>query len=189
MKKRINLLTKQVEYKSLEKIFKHLRIYIGVFFIVFLIYFSVIFFLLLRQNIEKQKLISQKAELLTYLADQKEAEAKFIYFDSKYKQIKNFLKNDVNFEPYYKILNDSLKLASPEPELQDLKINEKREFNFDLSFSSVENILVFLKFAENDRFLSNFDALTLSDFNYEQSGKENETSLQLHFKGVFKKIL
>ncbi len=188
MRKRINLLTKQIEYKGYEKFFQILRVYLIGFFGIFLVLFGIVYVLLFSQNSQKQKLLADKENLIQYLNQQREVEAKFMYFDSKYSQLKNYLRNDVNFEPYYKILNDSLKLASPEPELENLKINEKRVFSFDLNFSGIDNILVFLKFAETEKFLQNFEKLTLIGFNFEQTGQEKGTNYQLKFEGIFKKI-
>jgi len=189
MKKRINLLTKQIEYRGLEAFFQALRIYILVFFGIFIVAFSLVFFFLYKQSVANRKLQIEKADLLQYLVSQKEAEAKFVYFNSKYSQIKNYLKNDVNFEPYYKLLNDSLKLASPEPELENLKIDKKKAFSFDLNFSNMENLLVFLKFAESKKFINNFEKLTLIGFSIDQKTKQKASSYQLLFEGTFKEIL
>ncbi len=103
----------------------------------------------------------------------------------KQKQISLYLKNDVNFFPYYNLLNDSLKSSSPEAQLDSVLIDRSKEADFSVAFVDFPSLLSFLKFAESEVFLKNFTDLSLKGFNL---GTQQNKSLKLTFNGIFKDI-
>ena len=189
MKKGINLLSKQLKYKKIGTIIVRLRVVLvvlTVFFALLFLSFSVILF---RQSQEVNKLISNKRSLLEYLLVNKEVEAKFVFFNNRYQEIKEILKNDVNFLPFYSLLNESLNQASPAPQLKSLVINRDRTVSFALNFIDLPSLLTFLKFGESDNFLDNFDQLILGSFNIVQnSAKEKKANYELIFNGKFSSL-
>ncbi len=193
MKKGINLLTKQKKYQNIEKLFRSLKIGIVLMTGIFLIIDAVSLFQLFSQNQTINSLDLQKASYLQTLTQNKEVEAQFVYFVSKEKQISNILKNDVNFYPYYSILNASLSSSSPAATLQKLIINTDKTTEFTVGFNDFASLLNFLKFSESDFFLKSFTQLHLTNFtiNSKQNSPNLPTQLNnytLNFSGTFKQI-
>ena len=182
MKKRINLIVKQKKYQHLERIFQSLRAAVIFVFIVFFINSLVYFFILYNQKAKIKTLESQKKDLLTYILQNKEIEAKFVFFNNKEKSITTILKNDVNFYPYYNLLVESLKASSPPATLENVTIDKSKATEFTLSFPQYSSLLVFFKFIESDIFLKNFTELHLVSL----SNKANKSGdISMNFKGKF----
>lgn len=169
MKKNINLLIKQKKYLNEEKFFYYLKIYTYVLFSVFFISIIINLFFLIQNSKKIDLKKREKETYLQYLLKNKEVEAKFVYFRNKSSQIENILENDVNFYPYYNLLKDGLKYASPEPVIESIAINKDRTTSFMLGFDSTPQLLAFLKFAESPDFLKNFSELSLHQFNLEEN--------------------
>jgi len=186
MKKGINLIIKQKKYLHYESFFRTLRVILfglTIFFSVTLISLFVLLFIKNRQ-LEQQMLA--KKNLLSFLSNNKEVEAEFAYFHNKQNRLITILNQDVKFLPYYNLITDSLKSASPEPTLDTIIINKDRTVNFTLIFNDANSVIPFLKFAESDQFVSNFSQLVISQFNIE-SGKDT-TSYKLNLVGKLNPI-
>jgi len=179
MKKRINLLIKQKKYLQEEKLFYYLKISTYVIFAIFFIsfIFNTLFLIQNKKNLDLKK--KEKEMYLQFLLKNKEVEAKFVYFQNKSSQVKNILKNDVNFYPYYSLLKESLKYASPEPVIESISINKDRTTTFVLGFDSTSQLLVFFKFAESPEFLKNFSELSLHQFSLEENKEVKNYTLGL----------
>lgn len=197
MKTGINLLTKQKKYQNIEKIFNSLKFGVALMVVFFLLGYLAVFLLLLNQKKTTDSISVQNAAYLQTLTQNKEVEAQFVYFVSKEKQISTFLKNDVNFYPYYSLLNDSLSSSSPPATLQTFVINSDRTSEFAVGFNDFPSLLNFLKFCESDFFLQNFTSLHLTNFTttlqqntavQAASPSANLNNFSLHFKGTFKQI-
>jgi len=179
MRKRINLLTKQKKYLQEEKLFYYLRIASYITAVIFFIFF-IVNLLFLAQNKKNLDLKKKEKEMyLQFLLKNKEVEAKFVYFQNKSSQVKNILKNDVNFYPYYILLKESLKYASPEPVIESISINKDRTTSFVLGFDSTSQLLVFFKLAESPEFLKNFSELSLHQFSLEENKEVKNYKLGL----------
>lgn len=185
MKKRINLITKQKKYKSVEKFFGNLRygtfISVGLFAVISL----GIFILLTAQKNDVTKLNNEKQELYSYVTANKEAEAKYVYFRNKQKQISDILKDDVNFYPYYQVLQSSLGESSSEAVLDALELDKSRVTKFTISFASYDILISYFKLFESQDFLKNFDELSVVKFNPIELSKDR---YQLNFTGKFKHL-
>lgn len=185
MKKKINLLSKQKKYIKLERVFQVLRICILVSGITVFLLDIIFFSLLLQQKKQLDSLTSDKNKLLEFLVANRKEETSFAYFRNKQKQIATYLKNDVNFFPYYNLLNDSLKSSSPEAQLDAVVIDKTKDVDFVVVFADFTSLLSFFKFAESDSFLKNFTNLNLKRFDL---GNKDNKNYKLSFKGVFKDI-
>lgn len=185
MKKRINLLSKQKKYLNFENLLQRLRLTILIIGILVLFLDIGFFAILIKQRSELDSVNEQKKSLLTFLVANKEAEAKFIYLRTKESQVSNFLKNDVNFFPYYNLLNESLQSASPQARLDSVLINKDRATEFTVGFDDFVALSSFFKFTESPVFLDNFSELTLGGFNILQQEKK---TYQLSFKGKFAQV-
>jgi len=174
MKKGINLITKQKKYLRYEVFFKTLRTLLLVMVVLFFIILIPSFLTVIQNNKKLDQLYLEKKNLLEYLSANKEVEAEFIYLRNKQSQIAKIIQEDVNFLPYYNLLTDSLKQASPSPILDAIIITKDRTVNFTLRFDDPSSITSFLKFAESESFLKNFSQLYISQFNLEsQKGSKN----------------
>jgi len=184
MKKGINLLKTQKRFIHLENVFRTVKSGTIVIFFVFLATYLVFYYLLSRQKQKINGLISQKKELLDFFIQNKEVEAKFVYFKNKQNEISNILKEDVNFFPYYNLLKESLKQVNVEAQLESVLIDKSKSVSFSLSFNNYSGLLTFLKFAESDDFLQNFNQLSLINFSRDDSRAKN-SEYKLNFSGKF----
>lgn len=185
MKKKINLLSKQKKYIKLEKVFQVLRVCVLVSGIIVFLLDIIFFSLLLQQKQQLDSLTAEKNKLLEFMVANRKEETSFAYFRNKQKQIASYLKNDVNFFPYYNLLNESLKSSSPEAALDSVVIDKTKDVDFTVVFADFTSLLSFFKFAESDSFLKNFTNLNLKGFDIRT--KENK-NYKLSFKGSFKDI-
>jgi hypothetical protein len=167
MKKGINLIRRQKKYLRYENFFKILRTLLVVVSVIFFIIFIFSFGITAQNNRKLNDLYLEKKNLLEYLANNKEVEAEFTYFRNKYTQLRSIIDQDVNFLPYYNLLTESLKQASPSPILDAIIITKDRTVNFTLRFDNPSSITSFLKFAESESFLKNFAQLFVGQFNLE----------------------
>ena len=177
----INLVTKQKKYLRFEKIFETIRVVLIVATGIFFVSAIISFYFLFVKNQQLEQLMAEKKTLLQYLNVNKEVEAEFIYFRNKQKQLISIINEDVNFFPYYHLITESLKSASPEPKLDTIVISKNREINFTLSFDDSNSMIIFLKTVESDTFLKNFSQLRISQLNIEQ--KKEAKSFQLNLIG------
>lgn len=185
MKKGINLLIKQQRYQNLEKTFEKIKTGVVLIFILFLISYGAAYYFLSQQSKQTKLLNLQKKDILDFLVNNKEVEAKFVYFRGKEKQLGDIIKQDVNFLPYYNLLKNSLKNSTPEAKLDSVVIDKNRKVSFIVSFGDYNGILSFLKFAETDSFLHNFNNLVLSNFNTLAKDKTKAGTFSLQLSGSF----
>ncbi len=181
MKKGINLLVKQQKYLNLEKAFNNLKFLVVGLFVIFIGSNLLLFFLLNRQKDTIEKLTLNKKELLDYLFQHTQVEAKFVYFRNKERQVSDILKQDVNFYPYYELLTNNL-ASVPQAILETVTIDKLKATTFIVSFPDYSSMLVFFKIAESDTFLKNFNRLVLSQFTNTIGAGQR---YQLIFKGSF----
>jgi len=182
MKKGINLLKKQKRYIHFQQILSRLKIAIIVEVLIFLIIYPIFYFLLSQQKQKIDKLSSQKKELLEFFIQNKIEDAQLIYFRSKQKQLSDILKQDVNFFPYYNLLKESLKTLSIEARLEAVLIDNSKAVSFTVGFENYASLLTFLKFAESEDFLRNFNRLVLINFSNVDTTKN---AYKLSFSGKF----
>ena len=189
MKKRINLLSpkKKVNYLLLYR--DKIRLFaslVGVLCFILFIFFITIL-LKVKNNINAMNL--KKKSYLTYLVENKEAEANVRYLKIKQDQLTNFMKDDAHFLPYYTILKESINTSTQSALLNSISINKSRETTFTVQFLKYENVISFIKYVESDDFLSKFSQLTLSSFALNvKTAIGNSYKYQLQFKGKFNQI-
>lgn len=189
MKKGINLLVYHDKYKKTQIFFIKLKKVIY-----FLLLFSILIsaFMLIILNNKKNEL-DQLLEKKKYLEDQlskkQNIDVKYQIFSHKFLQLKNILDSDVNFYPYYKLINDSLKKATISALLESIEITKNKETNFTVSFKDFNELINFLNHVEEINFLSHFNQLTLKSIVLNQNAAQMEKNQQynLVFTGIFKK--
>lgn len=187
MKKHINLITRQRKYYQIDQIVRYARIAIAAFGAIFIVLNLVFFALLYSEQSALTALTNEKKTLLDYLIRNKESEARFMYFNTKERQVATILKSDVNFYPYYSLLTESLSTASPAGRLATLVINTNKKVTFSVSFDNYGSLLGFFKFMETDAFLKNFKDLTL--VSAETGAREGDEVYMLNLEGTFHELL
>ncbi len=143
-----------------------------------------------------------KQEDLKYLLNDKDFEAKMIFFKSKKELVNTYLKDDAHFLPYYSLLLDSLdnetasESASNSSSLQTVSIDKDRNTEFTVIINELDSAISFLKYVESEDFLSHFEDITLTQFNLledvieekNENSQQIKESYQFEFKGKFTKI-
>lgn len=188
MKKGINLIIKQKKYLAYEKFFQNFRVMLVIITGLFLLIFVGLFSIVIGKNRELDQLLLEKKRLLEFISQNQKVEAEFTYFRNKQQRLQQILNEDVNFLPYYHLITDSLKSASPEPKLEIILITKDRSINFTLTFDNPNSTVLFLKFAESDTFLKNFSQLLISQFNLERSKDKEASSYKLNLIGQLNPI-
>jgi len=192
--KRINLFIKQKKYSQVEKYFTWFRYALIGLVALFVIFNVFSFTVLSKQQSELKILDNDRKQYLDYLIKNNEIEAKFIFYKNKNNEFNKIISNDVNFLPYYQVLNDSLKSSTSSALLSALTINKDRTADFSVLVDNYDVALLFIKYAETDNFLKNFETLTLTEFSGQLKtkaqtlGTGSDKSITLTFKGKFKKL-
>ncbi len=184
-KKRINLFAKTtrspVSFFLTEKAILYASSVGILLFIVFLIFIV----LSIAQKNRINGLLNQKQGLLNYIVENKNNEVETTYFLLKKEQLKKFLKEDAEFLPYYKILDNSIKSSSNAAVVQSLTIDKNKQTQFSIQFLNYESMYNFFKFIESDIFLKNFEMLELTAFSL-SAQKESTKGYMLNFQGKFR---
>lgn len=134
----------------------------------------------------------QKKTYLQLLTERRSDEAKINYIQKKYLDLKTFLKDDAASVPYYQLLSDAIKdsstsltiNSSESASLKSFEINKERLASFTISFSAFDELMNFLKFAESQTFIKNFENISLKNFVF-IGDKDKMESYELSFSGKF----
>jgi len=186
MKKRINLLQHRFKEKSNEHIYQIVKKFSSIASLLLFIIFLVVSVLFVQLSQSRKKTELEKQQLLTYLLQQKELEAKIMYFKQKQTQLDNYVKNDARFIRYYKVLNTSLSYATNSPILVSVEIDKDRNTSFTVRVQDVGSAVSFLKYVESQQFLQFFNDLSLTHFNLlEPDYKRKSSSYEFAFRGQF----
>ena len=188
MRKRINLLIYHEKYIKTEKFFLKFKKFIYSFLSFSILITLITLIILNNKKNELNQLVKEKKYLENFINKNKDVDIAYQIFSNKFSQIKNILNSDVNFYPYYKIINDSLKKATISASLESITITKNKETNFTISFKDFNALISFLDFIEDESYLSNFRQLTLKNINLNQKPTSNQAGQEykLDFVGQFK---
>mgnify|MGYP001567028367 CR=1 FL=1 len=183
-KNRINLLVSREDYQKYENYFEQLKLSAAVLTaILFILFIS--FYLVLRNKFNLYENMNlQKKTYLQLLSERKGDEAKINYIQKKYLDLKTFLKDDASSAPYYQLLSSAIKDSSESASLKSFEVNKDRMTSFTISFSAFKELMNFLKFAESQTFIKNFENISLKNF-VVLGEKEKKESYELSFSGKF----
>lgn len=189
MKKRINLLIYHKKYQETESLFSTIRKVVMAFLFFSLLIIPIMLLILNNKRTQLNQLIEEKNRLKEELNKKKDVEIAYQIFSHKFSQLKEILSADVDFFPNYQLINDSLKSATTGAFLDSIEIDKDKKTNFIISFQNLDELINFLNYIEEKKYLYNFSQLTLKSFSLDQSSLENQASkkYQLSFVGQFKK--
>lgn len=173
-KNRINLLVSREDYQKYQNFFERLKLSVAVLTVILFVIF-IYFFMVLRSKFNLYENMNlQKKSYLQSLMQRSGDEAKINYIQKKYSDLKTFLKNDAYSLPYYQLLSDAIKVSSESAStikvssesasLKSFEVDKDRITSFDISFSTFNKLMSFLKFAESQTFVKNFETITLKSF-------------------------
>ena len=191
-KNRINLLVSREDYQKYENLFEQSKLSVAVLTVILFILF-ISFYLILKNKFNLYENMNlQKKTYLQLLTERRADEAKINYIQKKYLDLKTFLKDDAASVPYYQLLSDAIKdsstlltiNSSESASLKSFEINKERLASFTISFSAFDKLMDFLKFAESQTFINNFENISLKNF-VVIGDKEKKQSYELSFDGKF----
>src|SRR3989338_7671731 len=183
-KNRINLLISREDYRRYENYFEQLKLSAAILTVILFIFF-ISFYLILRNKFSlNERMNLQKKTYLQLLTERRADEAKINYIQKKYMDLKTFLKDDASTTPYYQLLSDAIKDSSQSASLKSFEVNKNRITSFTISFTAFDKLMNFLKFAESQTFIKNFENISLKSFVI-VGDKEKKESYELSFIGKF----
>lgn len=183
-KNRINLLVSREDYRKYENYFEWLKLSVTLLTVILFVIF-VSFYLVLRNKFNiYEKMNLQKKIYLQQLTERKDDEAKINYIQKKYLDFKTFLKEDAASLPYYQLLSDAIKNSSESATLKSFQVNKDRESSFTITFTVFDTLRDFLKIAESQAFIKNFENISLKNF-IVIGDKEKNENYELSFSGKF----
>ena len=191
MKKRINLLLKKRDSTIAPVVSEKVNLIGTILGIVLFLVFLVSTILLLQLQGQTKALAAERDNLSNYILTNKEEIAKMNFYSHKNTQLKEFLKDDAEFLPYYNLLKDAIEATGDEvnkPELDYMKIDKSKATEFIVRFDTYEPAYKFLKSMETESFLSNFVELKLTGFLLNETATVDKKGYELQFTGNFKPI-
>ncbi len=183
-KNNINLLINREDYQKYENLFERLKLTATILTVILAIIFTYFYISIKNQFNIYEKMNLQKKTYLQLLTNRRGDEIKINYIEKKYLDLKKFLKDDASSITYFEILSDSIKNSSESAKLTSLEVNKTRDTSFTINFSAFEKMMDFLKFAESEIFLSNFENISLKNLVIVGDSKNNK-NYELSFTGKF----
>lgn len=185
MRKRINLLYKKKDYQNIERIFINLRKFTFALGAVSILLLLIIFVLKTGAKSKYEEKLSTKQQHLTQLLAKKDIETKAIYFNEKSTVLKSYLKDDINFLPYYQQLQTYLPVSTDYTSIELINFDNERNVEIVLSFPNYDDFYQHLSRFENEQFLGIFENLMIDSFTLSE---EKSQSYQLKLIGKFKPL-
>ena len=184
-KNRINLLVNRDDYQKYENFFERLKLVTAIFAVILTVIFTYFYISMKNKFNIYEKMNLEKKTYLELITDRIIGDkAKVNYIQKKYSALKTFLKDDAAPAPYYKLLFDAIKDSSESASLKSFEVDKDRITSFIVSFSTLDDLMNFLKFSESSTFLKNFENITLKNFVI-FGDKERKENYELSFTGIF----
>lgn len=186
MRKRINLFSKKNQKEAMPLLSARNRLYATIAGIVLFVVFLIIN--VFQFSLQKQvtSLEQKKSETYAYLLSVKDLEAKAQILTQKETQLQTYLKDNVEFIPYYNSLTQIQLVASDSAKLGAISISKDRLVEFSYDISPGTSLIELVKVIESSVFLEKFEYLTMSSFSL--GSAELAKGYKFVFKGKFKPI-
>lgn len=185
---KINLLASRDDYQKIEKVFLILRYTVFALSIIFFVSLVIFNYILYDDNKKINDLLNEKQSLLQLINNKQDTVAKIWYLQNKYEALKENIKNDAHFLPYYNLLTSTLTLSTQSANLKSFVIDKNREVEFSVVFSNSKEFFDFFKFVESESFLKNFQKLSLKNFTTMSEKASISGNYELSFFGKFIEI-
>ena len=179
-KSSINLLVNREDYQKYENLFQRLKLTAALLTVILTIIFAYFYFSIKNKFSIYEKMNLEKKNYLQLLTERKKDEAKINYIGKKYSDLKIFLTNDAASVAYLELLSNAMNDSSESATLKSFVVDKTRNTSFEITFSLFEKMMDFLKFAESEIFLNNFENISLK--NLIIAGNKN---YELSFTGKF----
>lgn len=179
-KSSINLLVNREDYQKYENLFQRFKLTAALLTVILTIIFAYFYFSIKNKFGIYEKMNLEKKNYLQLLTERKKDEAKINYIGKKYSDLNKFLENDASSVTYFELLSNAINNSSESAKLKSFVVDKTRNTSFEITFSLFEKMMDFLKFAESEIFLSNFENISLK--NLIIAGSQN---YELSFTGQF----
>lgn len=187
MKKRVNLFSKKKQQQPIPTAYFTLRSY-GLLFMCICIFLSIvsgIWFFIVNQKYTA--LVEDTERLQNQTRANDRIQGNIVFFVNKKEQLKGFLKDDAQFEMYYKLINDVISRSQTGATLINFSLNLQRETSFILGFPDFDSAKDLFAYIETEEFLNNFESLSIRQFSINNPGQvRTNTDFQLYFSGILK---
>lgn len=182
----INLLKNTSEYIGINKFFKVITYISYVTVCIFLLCFVTSFIILGQRKADLSVLDNKKSALLLILKNNVNVEAELTNLAVKNETLNKYLKEDVEFLPYYNILIQAVNQNETKATIEDASIDKDKNFSFSVRFNNFDQFISFFSYVEKDIFLQNFDKISITNL-YLTEKKDNKQYI-LEFNGKFSQI-
>ncbi|MEK7522528.1 MAG: hypothetical protein AAB569_03035, partial [Patescibacteria group bacterium] len=162
-KSSINLLVNREDYQKYENLFQRFKLTATLLTVILTIIFAYFYFSIKNKFNVYEKMNLEKKNYLQLLTERRKDEAKINYIGKKYSDLKNFLKNDAASVAYFELLSNAINNSSESAKLKSFVVDKTRNTSFEITFSLFEKMMDFLKFAESEIFLNNFENISLKN--------------------------
>ena len=179
-KSSINLLVNREDYQKYENLLQRLKLTAALLTVILTIIFAYFYFSIKNKFSIYEKMNLEKKNYLQLLTNRRKDEAKINYIGKKYSDLKIFLKDDAASVTYFELLSNAINSSSESAQLKSFTVDKTRNTSFEITFSLFEKMMDFLKFAESEIFLNNFENISLK--NLIIAGNKN---YELGFTGQF----
>lgn len=183
MKKRINLLYSRKNYAQIRNLVKYFRLFTYFLGLVTIVALSSVFALKSLMKTKYDLAAGKKQELLKESIRNKDLEHDALFMNDKSIAFNEYLSQDVNFLPYYRILRNYLPVSTSSASINLIGYDNKRNTSFTIEFSAYEDFIGFIENVEDEKFLSIFEKLQLESFSISEKKAAN---YRLRLVGKFK---
>lgn len=193
MKKHINLLHKNREYETQEKRFYYIRLATVALGLVAVILIATLFIIKSQEEKQYSQLLTSKEQYLRELLAVKDTQEKIAYVNTRADYLKNVVKEDVNFAPYYDVLKrtlfDPIAIGSSNSaEIKRIHFDNNQSVELQINLYSDAALNTYLSTLESEQFLSQFQNFALFGFKIVEGGTSYGTTIKAIFKPLQNKL-
>src|SRR3989338_1493110 len=186
MRKRLNLFSKKNQKEAMPLLSAKNRLYATIAGIVLFVVFLIINFFQFSLQKQVTSLEQKKSETYSYLLSVKDIEAKAQILTQKETQLQTYLKDNVEFIPYYKVLTETQLVSRNSDNLGAISISKDKSVEFSYDISPGASLIEVINVIESSAFLDKFEYLKMSSFSL--GNAELAKGYKLVFKGKFNPI-
>jgi hypothetical protein len=180
MKTHINLFSKKKQQQPIPVLAITLRSY-GILYACICIVLSLISSgLFIFQSQKQQRIENEVANLQTFIKQNDKIQGNIVFFINKKEQLNTFLKDDNNFEMYYRLLSEILERSGTTAQLSSMSLTSNKSTDFVINVNSFDSSQKLLEYLESSQFVRYFTFLSMDSFSLSREDK-----LELKFRGQF----
>lgn len=186
MKQRINLFDYyHTSANKNAKVIKQIRFYCVTTTVILVIIFAALFIARFELNRRIKSLQKEEGIIIANIVNSQNKDSSLEQLVARKELIQTYLKDDVQFTPYYRLVQTFL-ANKPNVQLSNFSLNNKRETEFSFTVSDYDSYKALIQELEKSAFVKNFNELEMSGVAIEKTIPED--GLGINFSGTFKEI-